>query len=224
MATLMWDQAGFKQFETGVDHGVLYVMDKTGTYGEGVAWNGLVSVSEAPSGAEPNPVYADNIKYLNILSVEEFGATVACYTYPSEFNQCNGFAALGLGINIGQQARRNFGMVYRTRIGDDIVGDAKGYKIHIIYNATASPSERGYQTVNDTPEPIEFSFELTTTPIGLEGVDADGNPYRPTASVEIDSTLTDPAILKQIEDKLFGTTTDEPELLMPADIIALLAA
>lgn len=224
MAVLQWDGVGEKIYETGVDHGVLYTMDKTGAYSKGVAWNGLVTVTESPSGAEPNPIYADNIKYLNILSTEEFGATVECFTYPAEFNMCNGYMALGAGVNIGQQARRNFGMVYRTRIGDDVVGDQKGYKLHIIYNATASPSERAYTTVNDSPEAITFSYEVTTTPVAMTGNDADGNPYRPTASVEIDSTLVDPTVLKEIEDKLFGTTTDEPELLMPADIIALLQA
>lgn len=215
MAQLEWDLTGERIFETGVDHGVLYVMDTNGQYLTGVAWNGLSSVSESPSGAEPNPIYADNIKYLNIISVEEFGASIEAYTYPDEFMICDGSATLGTGIYVGQQPRRNFGLVYRTRVGDDIQGDSKGYKLHIIYNATASPSEKAYQTVNDSPEAIAFSWEITTTAIPVPG-------YRPTSSIIIDSTKVDPQILSNIQDQLFGTPTNAPSLLLPADILAML--
>ncbi|MDR2395789.1 MAG: hypothetical protein LBD57_04250 [Endomicrobium sp.] len=216
MAALVWDTTGERFYETGVDHGVLYVMNTDGTYGEGVAWNGLVSVSESPSGAEANAVYADNIKYLNIISTEEFGATVEAYTYPDEFMLCDGSATLGTGVYIGQQARRNFGLVYRTRLGNDVVGDSLGYKIHIIYNATASPSEKAYQTVNDSPEAITFSWEITTTAINATG-------FRPTASLVIDSVKADATKLASIEAKLFGATSSDAELLLPDDIKAILA-
>ena len=217
MAVLTWDDSGKRIYETGVDHGVLYVMDTTGVYNDGVAWNGLVSVSESPSGAEANAIYADNIKYLNIISTEEFGATIEAYTYPDEFMLCDGSAALDDGVYIGQQARRNFGLVYRTRIGNDIVGDSAGYKLHIIYNATASPSEKAYQTVNDSPEAITFSWELTTTAVPVTG-------HRPTASVVIDSTKVDSAHLTEIEESLFGSSTGAAKLLLPSDIIVILSA
>lgn len=222
MAQLTWDGTGQRIYETGVDHGVLYVMTNTGTYGEGVAWNGLVTVTESPTGAEPTAVYADNIKYLNIVSVEEFGATIEAFTYPDEFMQCDGSASIDDGIYVGQQSRRNFALVYRSRIGDDVVGDAKGYKLHIIYNATASPSEKAYTTVNDSPEAITFSWEITTTAIAVSGVDVNGNAFRPTSMISIDSTKVDAAVLAQIEGKLFGNSTDEPALLLPSDIVTLI--
>ena len=180
-----------------------------------MAWNGLTSVTESPSGAEPTAIYADNIKYLNILSAEEFGATITAYTYPDEFMQCDGTAALAEGVYIGQQARSVFGMVYRSRIGDDIRGDSKGYKLHIIYSATASPSEKNYQTVNDSPEAIEFSWEVTTTPVNVTG-------YRPTSQIIIDSTKVEATVLTEIEDALFGNATEEPTLLTPQEIIDIL--
>lgn len=224
MAQLVWDGTGQRIYETGVDHGVLYVMTNTGTYDTGVAWNGLVTVTESPTGAEPTAVYADNIKYLNIVSVEEFGATIEAFTYPDEFMQCDGSASIDDGIYVGQQARRNFAMVYRSRIGDDVVGDAKGYKLHIIYNATASPSEKAYTTVNDSPEAITFSWEITTTAIAVTGKDVNGNDFRPTSMISIDSTKVDPAILTQIEESLFGGTSEEPTLLLPSEIVAMVGA
>jgi hypothetical protein len=214
LAQLTWDETGKRIFETGVDHGVLFVMDTTGTYLPGVAWNGLVSVSESPSGAEPNPIYADNIKYLNIISTEEFGATIEAYTYPDEFMICDGSASLADGVYVGQQARRNFGIVYRSRIGDDIQGDSLGYKLHIIYNATASPSEKAYQTVNDSPEAITFSWEVTTTAINVPG-------HRPTASITIDSTKVNSTALTTIEEALFGSSSTSSRLLLPTDIIGI---
>lgn len=196
MSKLIWDQPGTRTYETGVDHGVLY-LNENGTYPKGTAWSGLVSVSESPSGAEDNPLYADNMKYLNMKSAEEFGATVECYTYPKEWAQCDGSAELTTGVMIGQQARKNFGLCYRTRVGNDSVGDDYGYKLHLIYGCSASPSERSYQTVNDSPEAITFSFEVSTTPITVTGA-------RPVSSLVIDSTLVEPASLAKLEEILYG--------------------
>lgn len=216
MPKLVWDDTGKHLFETGVEKGVLYPQVE-GAYQKGVVWNGLSSVTESPSGAESNPTYADNIKYLNLVSAEEFGATVEAYTYPDEFAKCDGSAEISPGILIGQQERQKFGLCYRTVLGNDTEGNAYGYKLHIIYNATASPSEKQYQTINDSPEAITFSWELSTTPTNVEG-------HKPTASLVIDSTKVDETKLKKLEDKLYGTESAEASLPTPNEIIALLAA
>lgn len=215
MSKIVWDEAGKKTYETGVDHGVHYLPDETGEYGHGVAWNGLVTVNETPSGAEANPQYADNIKYLNLLSAEEFGATVEAFTYPDQFAECDGSAQIAKGVMIGQQSRKVFGLSYRTLIGNDIKGQDYGYKIHLIYGAQASPSEKGYNTVNDSPEAITFSWELTTTPVNVTG-------YKPTSQVTIDSTKCDPDKLKAFEDILYGTEENEPRLPLPDEVKELL--
>lgn len=199
---LVWDQVGEHTYETGTDHGVLYVVDEEGKYSHGVAWNGLISVTESPSGAEPTAMYADNIKYLNIRSAEDFGCTIEAYTYPEEFEQCDGSAEVAKGVVIGQQGRKAFGFAYRSLMGNDTQGTDYGYKLHLIYGATASPSERGYQTVNDSPEAITFSWEVTTTPVQVEG-------YKPTSIILIDSTKVDKEKLKKLEDDLYGTDADD---------------
>ena len=216
MPKLVWDDTGKHLFETGVQKGVLYPQ-VGGAYPKGVVWNGLSSVTESPSGAESNPIYADDIKYLNLVSAEEFGATVEAYTYPDEFAKCDGSAEISPGILVGQQERQKFGLCYRTVLGNDTEGNAYGYKLHIIYNATASPSEKQYQTINDSPEAITFSWELSTTPTNVDG-------HKPTASLVIDSTKVDEAKLKKLEDKLYGTESVEASLPTPNEIIALLAA
>lgn len=195
---LEWDKTGEHVYETGVDRGVLYVMDANGAYPEGVAWNGLTSISESPSGAEANAIYADNIKYLNLFSAEEFGATIEAFTYPDEFALCDGSAALLTGVMIGQQPRKTFGLCYRTVVGNDVAGESYGYKIHIIYGAMASPSEKAYQTINDSPEAITFSWELNTTPVNVTG-------HKPTATLVIDSTKTTEGKMTAIEQVLYGT-------------------
>ena len=214
MAKLVWDQSGQKFFETGVSNGVLYVSDGQGGYLKGVAWNGLTSVAENPSGAESNPVYADNIKYLNIISAEEFGATIEAYTYPDEFMECDGSAQVVAGVNIGQQARKSFGISYRTRIGNDVAGDNLGYKIHVIYNCQASPSGKTYSTVNESPEAITFSWEVTTTPVPVEG-------FRPTATVVFDSTKLDAEKMTAVENALYGTVNEESKLPSIEELLAL---
>ena len=214
MAKLVWDQAGQKFFETGVSNGVLYVSDGQGGYLNGVAWNGLTSVAENPSGAESNPVYADNIKYLNIISAEEFGATIEAYTYPDEFMECDGSAQVVAGVNIGQQARKSFGISYRTRVGNDVAGDNLGYKIHVIYNCQAAPSGKTYSTVNESPEAITFSWEVTTTPVPVEG-------YRPTATVVFDSTKIDAGKMAAVENALYGGASSEPGLPSIEELLAL---
>lgn len=222
MSKLIWDQVGEKTYETGCDHGVLYPQ-KAGKYPTGVAWNGLINVTASPSGAENNALYADNIKYLNLQSAEEFGATIECYTYPDEWAQCNGEADLVPGVTLGQQKRNTFGFSWRTRIGNDTENDSYGYKIHLIYGCSASPSEKAYGTVNDSPEAITFSYEVTTTPVPVSGVDADGNEFRPVASIEINSKTADPAKLKALEDILYGTEELEPRLPLPDEIKELFA-
>ena len=202
MSKIVWDKTGEHIYETGVDHGVLYVMDATGAYPEGVAWNGLTSISESPSGAEANAIYADNIKYLNLFSAEEFGATVEAYTYPDEFALCDGSASLENGIMIGQQPRKTFGLCYRTVIGNDVLGESYGYKLHIIYGAMASPSEKSYQTINDSPEAITFSWELNTTPVNVSG-------NKPTATLTIDSTKAGATKMAAIEAVLYGVNAEE---------------
>ena len=215
MAKLVWDNAGARLFEAGVKNGVLYVQDEDGSYMNGVVWNGLTAVTESPSGAEETPLYADDIKYVVFYSNEEFGATIEAYTYPEEFEQCDGSAELGEGVKVGQQARRSFGLVYKTSVGNDIQGQDFGYKIHIIYGAKAAPSEKAYATINDSPEAITFSWELSTVPVPVEG-------FKPTSTVVIDSTKCDPEILAVIEGKLFGNDDDDAQLLLPNEIKTLL--
>lgn len=214
MAKIEWDLTGDRLYETGVKNGVLYVQNN-GTYAAGVPWNGLTAVTESPSGAEATPLYADNIKYLNLMSAEEFGCTVEAYTYPDEFAQCDGSAALVEGVHIGQQARKPFGLCYRTELGNDADGIDHGYKLHLIYGCLAAPSEKAYATINDSPEAITFSWEVSTTPVNVAG-------FKPTATVVIDSTKVDAAKLKALEDKLYGTETEEPTLLLPDEIANLM--
>ena len=221
MAKLVWDEAGKHIYETGVSKGVLYVMSDTpGTYEKGVAWNGLSSVSESPTGAEVSAIYADNIKYLNLMSREEFEGSIEAYTYPDEFMACDGSASPedAKGFIIGQQDRKTFAFCYQTKIGNDLNPEA-GYKIHIIYGALASPSERSYETVNDSPEAMTFSWDITTTPVAVTG-------FKPTAHVELDSTKIEKTKLAKIEAKLYGTDepSGEPTLLMPDEIIGMLKA
>ena len=214
MPRLEWDKVGEKLYETGVDQGVLYVQDETGAYPEGVAWNGLRSVSESPSGAEPSPLYADNIKYLNLLSTEEFAATIGAYYSPEEFDACDGTATLAKGVTIGQQKRKTFGLCYRTKIGNDVDGDDHGYKIKIIYGALAKPSQKEHQTINNDPSAIELSWEVSTTPVKVTGM-------KPTATLEIDSTKIDAEKLKALEDVLYGTGENKARLPLPDEIKTL---
>ena len=216
MAKLVWDESGKRVYETGVRNGVLYVQGENGEYQKGVAWNGLTAVTESPSGAEPTALYADDIKYLELFSAEEFGATIEAYTYPEEFEACDGSASLGTGVTIGQQDRKAFGICYRTVVGNDVKGNEHGYKLHLVYGAKAKPSEKAYATVNDSPEAVTFSWEVTTTPVNVAG-------FKPTASVTIDSTKIDADKLKAIEDKLYGTASEEATLLMPDEIKQILA-
>ena len=217
MAKIIWDQTGERLYETGVKNGVLYVMDSEGKYPAGVPWNGLTAVTESPSGAEATPLYADDIKYLNLMSAEEFGATIEAYTYPDEFAQCDGSATLVEGVTIGQQARKTFGLCYKTTLGNDVDGNAYGYKLHIIYGALAAPSEKAYATINDSPEAITFSWEVSTTPVNVTGM-------KPTATVVIDSTKAQQAQMKAIEDALYGTEDKEAYLPLPDEIKTLMSA
>lgn len=215
MAKLVWDKTGEHLYETGVDHGVLYFPDQTGAYKNGVAWNGLISVSESPSGAEATGQYADNIKYLNLISAEEFGATIEAYTYPEEFEACNGNKELvdASGVYIGQQSRSVFGFCYRTMIGNDTDGQDHGYKLHLVYGCQVSPSEKAYQTINDSHEALTFSWELSTTPVNVTG-------KKPTALLVIDSTKIDSTKLAKIEAKLYGDETSTGAVLPTPDEIA----
>lgn len=210
MSKLTWDASGERLYETGVKQGVLYVMDNN-VYGNGVAWNGLTAITESPSGAESTPLYADDIKYLDLRSTEEFGATIEAYTYPDEFAACDGSASLADGVSIGQQARKMFGLCYRTTVGNDTDGTDHGYKLHLIYGATASPSEKAYETINDSPEAITFSWEITTTPVSVTG-------FKPTASITIDSTKADPTCLAALEEKLYGGESTGPTLPLPDEV------
>ena len=210
---LVWDETGKRTYETGVSKGVLYPQ-AAGEYPQGVAWNGLTAVTESPSGAEATPLYADNIKYLNLVSAEEFGATVEAYTYPDEFAACNGEAALTEGVSIGQQARTAFGMAYQTKVGNDTNSEA-GYKIHLIYGALATPSEKAYATVNDSPEAITFSWELTTTPVEVEG-------FKPTATLVIDSTKVEADKMAAIEKVLYGDADAEARLPLPNEVLSII--
>lgn len=216
MSKIKWDETGQKLYETGIDRGVLYPQDNTGEYPKGVAWNGLISVSEHPTGAEPTPLYADNIKYLNLMSVEEFGATIEAYTYPDEFEECDGTATLGTGVTIGQQPRKLFGLAYRTLVGNDVDMEDYGYKIHLVYGAQASPSDKSYQTINDSPDAVTFSWEVSTTPVAIEG-------HKPSASVVIDSTKFEESKLEAIEKILYGDEDTEGRLPTPSEIKTLLA-
>ena len=213
MAVLTWDQTGEKLYETGVQKGVLYPMDGA-VYGKGVAWNGLTAVNETPSGAESTKLYADDIKYLDIRSAEEFGATIEAYSSPEEFDACDGTAELANGVNIGQQNRKGFGFCYRSTIGNDTEYNNYGYKLHIIYGLTASPSERSYSTVNDSPEAATLSWEVSSTPVNVAG-------FKPTSIVTINSKKINPEALKEIEDALYGTASEEPKILLPDEIKAI---
>ena len=212
MPKIKWDQTGERLYETGVSKGVLYPYANN-TYAKGVAWNGLINVSESPEGAEATPLYADNIKYLNLMSAEEFKATIEAYTYPDEFAACNGEASLEEGVSIGQQKRSQFGLSYQTKIGNDVDSEL-GYKIHLVYGALAAPSEKAYATVNDSPEAITFSWEISTTPVEVPG-------FKPTASLVIDSTKVDPTKLAEFEKKLYGDETTEATLPLPSEVAAL---
>ena len=214
MPKLIWDATGERVYETGVRNGVLYPM-VDGAYPKGVVWNGLTAVTESPSGAESTPLYADDIKYLNLISAEEFGATVEAYTYPEEFAECDGSATLVKGVTIGQQPRKTFGMSYRTVIGNDVNNESHGYKLHLIYGAVATPSEKAYSTINDSPEAITFSWELTTTPVNVTG-------FKPTACLTIDSTKVDKEKLTALEDILYGTQEAEARLPLPDEIATLM--
>ncbi len=211
MSKLVWDKVGERFYETGVEKGVLYPA-VSGAYPKGVAWNGLTAVTESPSGAEATALYADNIKYLNLISNEEFGATIEAYTYPDEFALCDGSAAIAAGVMIGQQKRSTFGLSYVTKLGNDVDGNDYGYKIHLIYGALASPSERGYSTINDSPEANTLSWEISTTPVEVPG-------FKPTASITIDSTKADAAELKNLEDILYGSDDVEARLPLPEELI-----
>lgn len=214
---IVWDKTGERFYETGVDHGVLYLMDSSNVYSKGYAWNGLTSVNETPSGAESTAIYADNMKYLNLISAEEFALTVEAYTYPDEFAVCDGSVAAAPGVMIGQQPRKTFGFSYRTKIGNDIDNDAHGYKLHLAYGCLASPSQRSYGTTNDSPEAITFSWEVKTTPVNVVG-------HQPTALVTIDSTLVEASKLAALEEILYGSETKDPRLPLPDEVITLLTA
>lgn len=216
MARLTWDDTGKKTYETGVDHGVLYVLGEDSEYETGVAWNGLVTVTESPSGAESNPQYADNIKYLDLFSNEEWGATIEAFTYPEEFEACDGSVEIAQGVYAGQQNRKTFGFSYRTLIGNDVSGTDYGYKLHLVYGAKASPSEKSRSTINDSPEAVTFSWEVTTTPISVTG-------HKPVAHIVINSTKADPTKLAELEKKLYGdSSAGVPTLPLPDEVITMM--
>ena len=217
MAKLTWDNTGERIFETGVKQGVLYPIQNDGKYTKGVAWNGLTAVTESPSGAEATALYADDIKYLNLLSNEEFGATIEAYTYPDEFAECDGSAELATGVMIGQQKRKIFGLCYRTTIGNDVEGNDYGYKLHLVYGCLAAPSEKGYSTINDNPDAITFSWEVSTTPVNVEG-------FKPTSQITIDSTKADPTKLAALEAVLYGSAETEAKLPLPDEVATLMSA
>ena len=215
MSKIVWDQTGERLYETGVNHGVLYI-PASGAYSKGVAWNGLTAVTESPSGAEATALYADDIKYLNLMSNEEFGCTIEAYTYPDEFAVCDGSASLAKGVNIGQQPRKTFGLCYRTTLGNDTDGNGYGYKLHMVYGCLAAPSEKAFSTINDSPEAITFSWEVSTTPVNVAG-------HKPTAHLEIDSTKADPVKLAALEEILYGGAETEARLPLPDEIATLMA-
>ena len=218
MAKLVWDETGKRFYETGVDHGVLYPLDETGKYSSAAAWNGLSAVSESPSGAEPTAIYADNIKYLNLMSAEEFGATIEAYYYPDEWAECDGSAAIATGVYAGQQPRKTFGLCYRTKLGNDVDGDDHGYKLHLIYGALASPTEKSFNSVNDSPDVQPFSWEISTTPVSVEG-------FKPTACITIDSTKANKTDLATLEGILYGSGEPdaEPRLPLPDEVITIMS-
>lgn len=215
MVALTWDQTGERLYETGVDHGVLYIPNATGVYDKGYAWNGLTTVTEAPSGAEPNAQYADNIKYLNLMSAEEFGITIEAFTYPPEFAVCDGSAMPEIGVTVGQQSRSSFGFSYRTKLGNDVSGDAYGYRLHLVYGCQASPSEKAYATINDSPEAVAFSWEVTTTPAPV------GGGLKPTSLITINSVEVDPTDLAALETLLYGDALTEAKLPTPDEVIVI---
>lgn len=222
MPVLEWDKTGERTYETGVDHGVLYLPNNLGVYNVGYAWNGLTSVTVSPSGAEASAQYADNMKYLNLTSAEEFGATVEAFTYPDEFAECDGSARPRPGVTLGQQGRRMFGLSWRTLKGNDVLGNDYGYKLHLVWGAQAAPTEKAYATVNDSPEAQTLSWELTTTPVGVGTID--GVTYKPTAYMTVDSTEVDPDDLAALEDLLYGTVSGTASLPTPAEVVALFPA
>lgn len=215
MPKIEWDKTGERYYETGTDRGVLYTLDETGKYTVATPWNGLTAVTESPSGAEATPLYADNIKYLNLMSAEDFGGTIEAYTSPDEFAACDGSAEVTPGVRIGQQKRKTFGLSYRTLIGNDVDGNDHGYKIHLVYGALASPTERSYQTVNDSPEAMTLSWEFSTTPVNVKG-------YKPTAHIEIDSTKVAAEKLTKLEEALYGSETGSAKLLLPDEVVTLI--
>lgn len=217
MPKLTWDNTGERIFETGVKQGVLYPIQSDGKYTKGVAWNGLTAVTESPSGAEATALYADDIKYLNLLSNEEFGATIEAYTYPDEFAECDGSAELATGVMIGQQKRKIFGLCYRTTIGNDVEGNDYGYKLHLVYGCLAAPSEKSYSTINDNPDAITFSWEVSTTPVNVEG-------FKPTSQITIDSTKADPTKLAALEAILYGSESTEAKLPLPNEVATTMSA
>lgn len=217
MSRLVWDQVGQKIYETGVKDCALYTMGEGGTYNKGVAWNGITGITESPSGAEKTKLYANDAVYANLLSAEEYGATIEAYTYPEEFAECDGSAEIATGVTIGQQPRKSFGLAYKTTIGNDTESTEHGYKLHLVYGGTASPSEKSHATINESPEAMSLSWEVSTVPVAVSG-------HKPTASLEIDSTKVSPEALAKIEAKLYGDETGEPTLLLPDEIVALLAA
>ena len=216
-APLVWDETGKKLFETGVSNVALYPQDTTGVYGTGVAWNGVTNISESPSGAEATTLWANNGKYLNLYSVEEYASSIEAYTYPDEFAECDGSAEIAKGVSIGQQTRKSFGLAYKTLVGSDTDGNDHGYKLHLVYGCKAAPSERSHATVNDSPEALSFSWEISTTPVSVTG-------HKPTASVEIDSTKVDPAKLAAFEKILFGSDTAAARLPLPDEVATHFAA
>lgn len=217
MSRLTWDNTGERLFETGVKNGVLYPIQAGGKYTKGVAWNGLISVTESPSGAEATALYADDIKYVNLLSNEEFGATIEAYTYPDEFAECDGSGTLAEGVLLGQQQRKVFGLCYRTTIGNDVDGNDHGYKLHLVYGCLAAPSEKAYSTINDNPDAITFSWEVTTTPVNVTG-------FKPTSQITIDSTKVAKEKMTAIEALLYGSEEKEPSLPLPDELAAVLSA
>lgn len=215
MTKLTWDEVGKRYYEAGIKRGVLYLQSKDGTYPEGVAWSGITGVTEAPSGAEATPLYADDIKYLNLRSVEEFGATIEAYTYPDEFEKCDGSASLGEGITVGQQTRSPFGLCYRTAVGNDTEYEDYGYKLHLVYGAQVSPSQKGFSTINNSPDAITFSWEMTTTPVEVPNM-------KPSASITIDSTKVDKVVMDKLEEVLYGTDEAEARLPLPTELAELI--
>lgn len=215
MSKLVWDATGERLYETGVSNGVIYPQSSSGTYPKGAAWNGLTAITESPSGAEPTALYADNIKYLNLMSAEEFGFSIEAYTYPPEFAECNGEASLATGVSITQQKRKQFGLSYKSLIGNDVDGDSYGYKLHLVYGALAAPSEMAHNSVNDSPEATTMSWECSTTPVTVAG-------FKPTSHIVIDSTKADPTKLVALEAKLYGTESEEAMLPLPDEVVTLM--